>query len=244
MAWTKQEINDHITACKILDRIKDSAFNYISKNPGISEYEVQRFILNEYKKNNLKSTLSPIVAFNASSASPHYFPKKKSLKLENDMLILIDIWARSNGVKKPFSDITWMGYKGKMSDEMIKVSDIVFLARDRCVEHLRKKLSEKNIPTGYELDAIARKVIADHGYGKNFIHGTGHSIGFVSPHGTYGRIRKSNKQKLLLNMGYTIEPGIYLKGKFGVRSEIDFYITSDYKLVITTPVQKRLIRII
>jgi Xaa-Pro dipeptidase len=227
----------------MLDRIKNGAFNFISKNPNATEYDVQRFILQEFKKNKLKTTFTPIVAFNASAANPHYFPKKKSRKLDKDTLILIDIWARFDGERKPYSDITWMGYKGNLSEEMLKVCNIVFLARDRCVAHLRKKLSEKKIPTGYELDAIARRIIEEHGYGKNFIHGTGHSIGYSSPHGQYGRIRKTNNKKLLLNMGYTIEPGIYLKGKFGVRSEIDFYIDSNYNLIITTPVQKKLIKV-
>jgi Xaa-Pro dipeptidase len=243
MAWSKEDITNHVICCDVLDKIKTDTFDYISKDKNVTERDVQLFILDKFKEHDLKTTLRPIVAFNASAADMHYAPKKNSRKLEKNTLIMIDIWARFNKGRQPYSDITWMGYTGEVSREQSDVCNLVFAARDGCVDYLKKKLAIGVIPTGKELDAVTRKIIADKGYGKYFLHSTGHSIGFNSPHGIYGALRRTNDKPLFVNLGYTIEPGIYLKGKFGARSEIDFYITKDLKLVITTPVQKNLVKI-
>jgi Xaa-Pro dipeptidase len=243
MIWSKNDIDSHLECCKLLNQIKDEAFSFISMNSRVTELDVQKFILNKFKEYNLKTTLKPIVAFNSSAADMHYMPKKDSRKLGKNTLVMIDIWAAPRDGRKPYSDITWMGYTGTLSKEMIDVCNIVFSARNACIDYLKKELASGRIPTGKELDTIPRKFIEKHGYGKNFIHSTGHSIGCNSPHGIYGALRRTNNEPLRLNLGYTIEPGIYLKDKFGARSEIDFYITKDKKLVITTPLQKRLIKL-
>jgi Xaa-Pro aminopeptidase len=243
MAWSKGDIEAHVRCCNVLDKVKDEIFDYISKHHNATEYDVKEFILDKFKEYGLKTTLSPIVAFNSSAADMHYSPKKKSRKLEKNTLIMIDLWAKIGSLRTPFSDITWMAYTGKLSKEQLDVCTLVFTARDGCINYLKKQLASGKIPTGKELDAVTRKIIADKGYGKYFLHSTGHSIGFNSPHGIYGALRKTNNKSLLVNMGYTIEPGIYLKGKFGARSEIDFYITKDLKLVLTTPVQKELVKL-
>jgi Xaa-Pro dipeptidase len=243
MVWSTEDISNHINCCNILDKIKDDAFGFISEKEGVTEYDVKVFILDKYKEYGLKTNLDPIVAFNQSAADMHYTPKKKSRRIEKNTLIMIDIWARFKNGRQPYSDITWMGYVGKLSNEQSKVCNLVFSARDGCVSYLKRRLAKGVIPTGKELDTYTRKIIFNNGYEKYFKHSTGHSIGFNSPHGIYGALRRTNNEPLKLNLGYTIEPGIYLKNKFGVRSEIDFYITSDKKLVITTPVQKRLIKV-
>ena len=75
------------------------------------------------------------------------------------------------------------------------------------------------------------------------MHNTGHSLGMSKAHGRNGRLGHKYNKDLIRNMGYTIEPGIYFKNKFGIRSEIDFYISSNMKLVITTDVQKNILKI-
>jgi Xaa-Pro dipeptidase len=221
-------------------------FKHISLSKNISEYEVSQFILRKFKENNLKSDRDPpIVAFGKNTAYVHYFPAKKSSTLKNNSLILIDIWGRRVGSLPgvPFADITWMGAKGKPVSEAIKIFNIVLKARDSCIRYIKNQLKKRIIPTGAKIDRVACKVIIDGGYGANIKHSTGHCIGFTSPHGIYGRIKHSNNKRLHINLGYTIEPGIYLKNRFGARSEIDFYITQNWKLIITTPIQKKIIEI-
>ena len=245
MMWDQSKFKKHLRACELLDKIKNEAFDFIRVNENVSEYSVQQFILKRFKELGLKMDRDPpIVAFNESAATPHYFPKRKSKKLKNNSLVLIDIWARLNKKEAPFSDITWMGYCGKkMSKDVLKIYDLVIKSRDESVKFLRSQLRKGMIPTGREVDDVVRSVIVKAGYGKNFMHGTGHSLGTTSPHGGYGHLRFRNKKRLSKNLGYTIVPGIYLKGKFGVRSEINFFIDKNMKLVITTPVQKKMIRI-
>jgi len=65
----------------------------------------------------------------------------------------------------------------------------------------------------------------------------------VSPHGKYFRLSAKSNKYFRFNIPFTIEPGIYWKNKFGIRSEIDCYITEDYKLKIATTVQRKMVRI-
>jgi len=240
-------IKNHLAACDILDKIKDSAFEFIKNNPNTDELEVEQFIEKEFKKNNLttcKKHSDLIVAFNESSSSPHYNPKDSPKKLKEDSLILIDIWGKLKQKNSPFSDITWMGYYGEEIPEEIKeVWNIIKDARDFCIKFIQDELKEGKFPTGKEIDDITMKIISDAGYKENIKHTTGHSIGFHSPHGTQKGLGQKNLKPIIKNLGYTIEPGIYLKDKFGIRSEICFYINDDNKLVITTPVQKEIIQI-
>lgn len=90
---------------------------------------------------------------------------------------------------------------------------------------------------------MANNIITKAGYGKNILHRTGHSIGTSSPHGLENNITIKNSQQLLKKVVYTIEPGIYLKNKFGIRSEIDFFIDENMKLVYTTKIQEKIIKI-
>ena len=247
--WSQKNIKNHLAACDLLDNIKDSAFEYIKNHPNTTEYEVQEFIHKEFKKNNLKMIhphTDVIVGFNESAASPHYFPKKEnSKKLSPNTLVLIDIWARLKEKNSPFSDITWMAYYGnEIPEEVKQVWNIVKDARDFTIKFIEEELKKENFPTGKEIDDIARKIISDAGYKENILHTTGHSIGHHSPHGTQKGLSQKNNNPIVKNLGYTIEPGIYLKDKFGVRSEIDCFIDDDNHLIITTPIQKEMIQII
>ncbi|MDD5031990.1 MAG: M24 family metallopeptidase [Patescibacteria group bacterium] len=242
MGWNKTKINKHIKAAELLNKIKDEAFKYVRKNKNISEYDVQRFIMGKFKMNGLRTDRAPIIAFRQNTSFVHYYPSRHSKKLKLESLILIDIWARFKGKNSPFADITWMGYYGKkIPREVSGIFKIIIKARDGAIRYIEDVLRQGKIPDSYKIDKAARDIIKKSGFGDNFLHTTGHSLGFVSPHGGK-RIGPKSKGLLRENVAYTIEPGIYLKNKFGARSEIDFYINSDRKLVITTGLQKNIIR--
>lgn len=243
--WSLDQINQHKKSCEKLSKIINLAFLALQKNNNLSEYEIQEFILAKFKEFGLKTNnQKPIVAFGASAADPHYTPAiQNSQKLAKNNFIMIDIWAKENNPRSPFADITWMGYFGKISAEEEKIYNLVIKARGAGVKFIQKNLAQKIMPAGQAIDNAVRAVIAKAGLGENFIHSTGHSIGTASPHGIYQRINKKNKNSLKFNLGYTIEPGIYLKNRFGIRSEIDFYINKKFELIITAPRQKNLIAI-
>ncbi len=242
--WTNKQIQYHKKAAKLLIKIKNSTFNHIKKNNSISEYEIQQFILEQFDKYNLETEKEPpIVAFNKNSSEPEFYPKKISKQLQKNTLIMIDLWAKLKIKNAPFADITWIAFYGKkIPVEIQKTFNIVTTARDKALKYIKSQLNKNIIPTGKDVENIAFEVIKKAGFRKNIMHELGHSIGIKKDHGPKPNwIYQKNKCKLLRNLAYSIEPGVYIKNKFGIRSEIDFYISSDYKLIVTTDIQRKII---
>jgi len=244
MQWTNAQIDHHIEAARRLNWIKDQAFEYCQ--PGRTEIEVQKYILDLFKKEGIRNDVDkPIVAFGPSTSAVHYFPQVKSARtLEPETVILIDIWGKIRKPGAPYADITWMGYCGqKIPPQQKRIVEIVFAARDKALDFLRGELKKGNMPTGKAMDSAARDLIAKAGFGQHFLHSTGHSIGPSHVHGRHRNLNQKNSHPLLINLGYTIEPGIYIEGRYGARSEIDFYINDQHQVIITTYVQQQLLRI-
>ncbi|MBI4779619.1 aminopeptidase P family protein [Candidatus Falkowbacteria bacterium] len=244
MFWTKKQIKQHKQAAKTLNKIIDKVVEFIKSSPGITDVEIRQFIAKQYKKYHLISDKQKsIVSFGNDTSKVHYYAEQPR-RLKNGDLIMIDIWARLAETGAPFADITWMLYYGrKLPERYVDVFKLVSEARDKAVKYLQSNLKNKIAPIGREADAVVRNYLAKRGHGDKFLHGTGHSLGLTSPHGARTRISKKGRQALPFNVGYTIEPGIYFKNKLGVRSEIDFYINENYKLIITTRVQNKIIKI-
>jgi len=244
MAWNKTQIKQHKQAAELLNKIINDVVVYIKNSQTITDVEIRKFIKNQYKKYHLKSDKQgSIVAFGIDTAKVHFYAESPR-RLKPGDLIMIDIWGKLAKTRAPFADITWMMYYGKnLSKQYSDAFKTVTEARDKAIKYLQNKLVNKIVPTGKEIDAETRNYLTKRGHGDKFLHGTGHSLGFISPHGRRTRINRRGKQSLPLNVGYTIEPGIYFKNKFGIRSEIDFYINENYKLITTTICQKQIIKI-
>ncbi|MFA6306693.1 MAG: M24 family metallopeptidase [Patescibacteria group bacterium] len=244
MSWTKKQIKQHKQAAEALRKIIKKIVEFIKYNPETTDVAIRQFIKKRYKRYHLKSDKQKsIVAFGKSTAHVHYYAEKPR-RLKKGDIIMIDIWARLEEIGAPFADITWMMYYGrKLPKQHVDAFRIVAQAREMAIKYLQSNLKNKTIPLGKEIDDAARNYLNDHGLAEKFLHSTGHSLGLVSPHGRRTRISRKGRQSLPLNIGYTIEPGIYFKNKFGVRSEIDFYIDENYKLIITTICQKQIIKI-
>ena len=181
------------------------------------------------------------MAFNENSARIHYFPRRKSKNLENNTLVLIDMWARVNETKAPFADITWICYKGRIPEEINNIFDKAIEIRDTFTLLIENSLEGGNYPTGRELNAHFRDIVRKSYKGEKDYY-AGHSLGFYSPHGRWGHFLRNNTKPMENKMGYAIEPSIYLPGKFGIRSEINF-ITNEKGIEITTPIQRSIIRV-
>ncbi len=244
--WNEKMKENHKRAAKLLEEIKDRAFDYIRNHGECDECEVQEFIVEEFKKNGLISDKDPpIVAFHGNTGEVHYFAKKEdSKKLGKEGLILIDIWAKLPGENGVYADITWMEYKGKeIPEEINRAFGLVIKARDECLRFIKDELKKGKIPSGNEADKIVRNLFEKEGVLENFKHSTGHSLG-EEVHGIYPYLNtRSLIPNLLENMGYTIEPGLYFEKDFGVRSEMNFYINEKMELVLTTELQKEIVRI-
>lgn len=260
MSWNKTKVNNHKKAAELLGKIKNETLRFIQQNPSTYELDVQEFILQKFEENNLKNEVAkPIVAFRENTSHVHYFADNKSnKKLKKESLILVDLWARLRKSKAPYADITWMAYYGyRPPKKILKAFREVVKARNEQIKFIESQVKQDRLPTGGLIDLIGREIIdsskQNSSQEKRFLHGTGHELGTTSPHGRGRPINQKNEHPIKIEMGYTIEPGLYIKGEFGVRSEINFYIDKkksrkksvkwDKRLIITTPKQKSLTKI-
>jgi Xaa-Pro dipeptidase len=157
---------------------------------------------------------SPIVASGPNSANPHVTPGDRPLS-PGDLLV-IDWGATVNGY---VSDLTRTFAIGEPDGELARVAEIVANANAAA-----REAATPGVPAS-EVDRAARQLIEQAGYGKFFTHRTGHGLGLEGHEEPY--IRADNDQSLEAGMTFTIEPGIYLPDRGGVRVEDDFVITRD-----------------
>ncbi len=184
--------------------------------PGQSELQISAELMVQLFRAGSEAELpfAPIVSTGPNTANPHASPSNRVLK-EGEML-LID-WGASFGGY--FSDITRTFFCGEPNDEMKQIADLVEKAN--AVARLGGKAG---MPAG-EVDRLARDVIAEGGFGEFFTHRTGHGLGMEAHESPY--IFQGNPLILEPGMVFTIEPGIYLPGKYGVRIEDDVVVEAE-----------------
>jgi Xaa-Pro dipeptidase len=239
--WTDNQVQQHKTAADLCYQIMQGSFELIRGNHGISEYDVQQYILIEFQKRGMTCDKDiPIVAYRENTSFVHYYPEASTAKkLEPNSLIMIDLWARLNEQDAPYADITWMAWYGsEIPDEFQKAFDVVTKSRDSGLEYIQGHLSEEIMNS--DLAKNMEQIVLDSGLQEKIPHSFGHSLGTNSPHGVHGSFWQDSKQPLIDSVGYTIEPGIYFEDKFGIRSEIDFYVSQNKELVVTTKVQRKI----
>lgn len=239
--WDAEAIENHKQAARLITSIKDNFAGYIAGSPTCTEYEAMQFVLSEFDRHKLRTDEPPMVAFGEHSNLLHYqAPEKGSKWLEPETVVMLDLWAGLKQPNAPFADVTWMFYAGSRPDKKIlDAFEAVVVARDAGLKFMRDCLSRKELPVGREIHEHVADTFAGLGYGKVRNNFTGHSIGFTSPHGKYGNLNQGSKQRLKQNLGYTLEPEIDYP-EFGIRLEMNFYISEDYELVVTTSVQREL----
>jgi Xaa-Pro dipeptidase len=164
---------------------------------------------------------SPIVAFGPNSALPHGLPGER--KLQQGDLLLVDWGANHRGY---ISDITRTFSVGAPDREFERIYKIVQEAN-----HAGRSAVRPGVACS-AVDDAARSVITDAGYADFFTHRTGHGIGLDVHEPPY--IRSDNPERLVPGMTFTVEPGIYLAGRGGVRIEDDVLVTSDGGQTLTS----------
>lgn len=231
----------HVKAGEKVQRIKDEAFAEIGKavlaGERVSEYDIQQFIARRFEDEGLTCDGElPIIAVNEHAADPHFEPtqEKASLIKKGDM-VLIDLWAKFKEPGSIYYDITWCGYIGaRPPEKCAKLFGIVVRARDAAVDFVTRRCAKGEPVFGWEVDRACRSVVEEAGYGKFFVHRTGHSIG-EAVHGNgvnIDNLETKDERKLVPGICFSVEPGIYLEGEMGVRTEIDVFITERGEVVV------------
>lgn len=183
--------------------------------PGVTEKELTNRLDAIYQELGADGfSFEPIIGFGANSADPHH--RSDDTELGENGAVVIDIGCRKDGF---CSDMTRTVYLGQPDEEFEKVYEIVRAANLNAIAAVRPGVSFS------EIDQAARETIEQAGYGEYFIHRTGHSIGREVHEA--GDVSSTNHQPIEVGMIFSIEPGIYLPGRFGVRIEDLVLVTED-----------------
>lgn len=247
---SKRGYDLHLEAARHLDEIVRAAFERIRASVrggkgGETECSVQKFILDEFGRRGMHYDDPPIVGVNEHPADPHFEPTAKDDRpfTEGDQ-VLIDLWARMRDPEGIFADITWCGYAGPTPPEKyVRAFAAVVAARDAGVRFVRERFAAGEKVYGYEVDDAVRGVVVKAGFGDFFIHRTGHSIGGVV-HGNgvnIDNLETKDEREIIPGVCFSIEPGIYIDGELGVRTEIDVFVTLGGAVEVTTPFQEKLL---
>jgi len=205
-----------------------------------TETQIQKVILDHFEAHDLIPDHPPIVAVGPHSGDPHFEPstREDTLVAEGE-LVMIDLWARINRPRSVFSDITKIGFVGdRVPEKYEKVFAVVAEARDAAITLIKERFAAGKELRGWEVDDAARAVIESAGYGRYFVHRTGHSIGEdLHGNGTHMDNLETHDDRLVLpNTLFSIEPGIYMD-KFGLRSEINVFIDGTGTVHVTGGLQ-------
>jgi Xaa-Pro dipeptidase len=249
---TDQQLVSHEQAAKDVYEIVHGAFSEIGKriknHIPTTEYDIQQYIMNQFADRSLVTHDAPIVGVNANSASPHYEPTiDVHAPIKEGDFVLIDLWAKCMGADCVYADITWTGYVGtKVPDEITSVFNIVRDARDAAAEFVRDEITSGRPVSGADVDDVCRDVIAAAGYGDLFIHRTGHSIQTeIHANGAnIDNLETQDTRLLIPRTLFSIEPGIYLEHRFGIRSEIDMYVAEKEARITGGEPQREIVRIL
>ena len=201
----REELAAMVQAQKITDAAFGEILNYI--RPGLTEQEVAaRLVYELLRRGARKVSFDPIVAAGANGSMPHAVPGETVI--QKGMFVTMDFGCVYDGY---CSDMTRTVAVGQPTQEMERVYETVLAAQKAGIAAARAGMP------GRELDAAARKVIEEAGYGDYFTHSFGHSLGLEiheSPNAS-----PSETRPLPAGTVISAEPGIYLPGRFGVRIE-------------------------
>jgi len=247
-AWTEEQVGSHFEARDAIDAITPAAFQEIGRRVragGTHEHEIQQWILEAFRREGLATEDSPIVAVNANSGNPHYEPRAEgSTPIREGDFVLLDIWGKKERPDAVYYDITWTGVVGRAPSERHRqIFEIVRGARDAGVRAVQEAIKARSKIAGWEVDKAARDHISAAGYGKYFVHRTGHSIG-TSVHGNgpnMDNLETKDEREITPHTCFSIEPGIYLP-EFGVRSEVNVLVREG-SAEVTGKIQQELVLI-
>ena len=239
----------HFAAQEKIDRVLEGAWKQIGegmRNGGTDEFAMVQWIGEAMRREGLVWEHGPNVSCGPNSADSHYEPTSdNSAPIRSGDFILIDLWAKLPEARAVYYDITWTAVAGREpSAREWMVFDTVRAARDSAIQAIQSAFANARPISGFEADNAARNVIRGAGYGEQFTHRTGHNIG-VELHGAGAHLdnfETHDVRRILPNTCFSVEPGIYFPGEFGIRSEVNM-MTSASSAKVTGRVQTELIRI-
>ena len=246
---SEEQIASHFAAQKKVDAILEAAWKEMGarvRGAGCNEFEIVRYISEGFQRENLVWEHGPNVSCGENAADSHYEPTSGgSRAIREGDFVLIDLWAKLPDTGAVYYDITWTGVVGREPTEREQtVFATVRSARDAAISKVKRAFAGNQPLRGCDVDDAAREVIRTAGYGQWFTHRTGHNIG-PEIHGAGAHLDnfETHDTRLILpNTCFSVEPGIYFPGEFGVRSEVNM-MTWPGRAEVTGRIQTELVRV-
>jgi Xaa-Pro dipeptidase len=247
------QVAQHARAAYLIDAAKDDAFafvaNQIALGCPVDEFAVQSRLMARFTADGLVTDAAPTVACGPNSARGHYVPRAGHARaIGSDDWLLIDLWARVDQPGSPYADVTWVAWTGPspVPARHREVFGIVRQARDLAVSMIGGAAREGYTLQGWQVDRAVRDFIAENGHGHQFPHRTGHNLGPEEVHGTAGvcldDFETHDTRLIIPGVAFSVEPGIYLEGEFGVRLELNVVMGANGPEV-HTPVQAEIVEL-
>ena len=245
--WDAEHIASHLRAAEEIATIARDAMQLAGERAGgrepIAEHELMGWIRDRFRRARLETDHGPNVSVGAHAANPHYEPSSSAPRvIKKGDILLIDLWAKeeNGGV---YADLTWMASLGAPSKENLEIWNAVRDARDAAIALVRERAKAGEPMRGADVDDAARAVIESRGFGEYFTHRTGHSIDSRDLHGSGPHLDnlETREERLLVpGVAFSIEPGIYIPGKVGMRSEVNVYLTPGQAVVTPREYQREM----
>jgi Xaa-Pro dipeptidase len=248
-AWGQAHIDAHRRAASAIAQIAKDAINVAGKRAKggspMAEHDIAKWIMDRFAEAKLVADHGPIVAAGANAANPHYHPSASTPRLiHKGDILLIDLFAREASEPSVWADQTWMASLGPPSERAQKVWTTIRDARDAAISLVQERVKKGADVRGGEADDACRAVIEKAGFGQYFTHRTGHSIDQRDLHGSGPHIDnlETREERLLVpGVAFSVEPGIYIAGEIGMRTEVNMYLADGKAIVTPEPYQRDLI---
>jgi Xaa-Pro dipeptidase len=236
--WSAADVASHRRAAETVATIAREALTLAGSRAGtadpITEHGLAVWVRERFDRAGLITDSGPSVSWGASAARAHYEPTAaESAPIVRGEMLLLDLWAKEPG--GIYADQTWMAAIGAPNERDARLWTVVRSARDAALDLIRERLRSGEPVRGAEADAAAKRVIADAGYLDSTICRTGHSIDRYGLHGFGPPIddTETHDDRLLIpGVGFSVEPGVYLPGVAGVRSEVNA-VVGEGELIVT-----------
>ena len=239
--WSAEGEASHRRAARHVYEVAHEGFRRIAQGlragRTVTEWEIRGWIGDEFARRGIRVGGDAIVGVNGNAANPHYAPSaEKHAEIRPGDLVLIDLWGKEDAAAI-YADQTWMGFAGETVPE--RIAEIFAAVRDArlaAIDLIRRRHAAGEEIAGWEADDASRDVITERGWGEYFIHRTGHSID-RELHGSgpnIDNLESRDTRRLIPGVGFSIEPGIYLPGDVGFRTEVNVWMGPDGPEV-TTP---------
>ena len=248
-AWSPAHVESHRRAASAIAQVARDAITVAGKRARggapMAEHELARWILDRFGEAKLFCDHGPIVAAGANAANPHYEPSASAPRLmHRGDILLVDLWAREQTDSGVYADQTWMASLGAPSPRAREIWEAVRDARDAAIALVQQRTAGGASVLGSEVDDAARNVLKERGLGEFFTHRTGHSIDPRDLHGSgphIDNLETREERALIPGVAFSIEPGVYIAGEIGMRSEVNVYLQDGRAVVTPEPYQRELI---